>query len=92
MAGMQKPTGKDEAVTTMVCVTCGAEQFFADRVPSTLTCSKCGGTVFRGFDSPASDDAVAESTLEEQARSMSYGDVSPATAADDVLDLDAGQK
>lgn len=92
MAGMQKPTGKDEAVATMVCVTCGAEQFFADRVPERLVCDKCGGTVFREFDTPSANDQVAESTLEEQARSVSYGDASPGTATGDVLDLDMGQR
>lgn len=92
MAGKQKPTGKDEAVATMVCVTCGNYVFFADRVPSTLTCDKCQGTVFREFDTPAADDEVAESVLEEQTRSMAYGDASPQTARDDVLDLDLGPR
>ena len=75
-------------VTTMVCVTCGAEQFFDDAVPVSLTCPKCQSTVFRQFTTPTALDDAAIATLEEQARSMSYGDASPGTAADDVRDLD----
>ena len=75
-------------VTTMVCVTCGAEQFFDDAVPDSLTCPKCQSTVFRQFSTPISRDDAVIAQLEEQARSMSYGDASPGTAADDVRDLD----
>ena len=75
-------------VTTMVCVTCGAEQFFDDAVPASLTCPKCQSTVFRQFTTPTEGDEAAIATLEEQARSMSYGDSSPGTSADDVRDLE----
>jgi hypothetical protein len=75
-------------VTTMVCVTCGAEQFFDDAVPASLTCPKCQSTVFRQFTTPTERDEASIAQLEEQARSMSYGDASPGTAADDVRDLD----
>jgi len=75
-------------VTTMVCVTCGAEQFFDDAVPASLTCFKCQSTVFRQFTTPTARDEAAIATLEEQARSMSYGDASPGTSADDVRDLE----
>lgn len=76
-------------MTTMVCVTCGAEQFFDDAVPATLTCPKCHSTVFRQFSTPVErDDAVIEQ-LEEQARSISYGDASPDTTPDDVRDLES---
>lgn len=88
----QKPTGKDGPIATLVCVTCGAEQFFDGAVPSALTCSKCGNTVFREFDTPAADDEVAASAAEEQARSMAYGDASPDTAPGDVMDLDQGPR
>ena len=75
-------------VTTMVCVTCGAEQFFDDAVPASLRCPKCQSTVFRQFTTPTERDEASIAQLEEQARSMSYGDASPGTAADDVRDLD----
>ena len=77
------------SVTTMVCVTCGAEQFFDDAVPAGLTCEKCQSTVFREFTTPTVPDDASVAQLEEQARSMSYGDSSPATSPDDVRDLDA---
>ena len=77
------------SVTTMVCVTCGAEQFFDDAVPANLKCERCQSTVFREFTTPTTPDEASIAQLEEQARSMSYGDSSPATSADDVRDLDA---
>ena len=76
-------------VTTMVCVTCGAEQFFDDAVPVALTCAKCQSTVFRQFTTPTERDDATIAQLEEQARSISYGDSSPATSPDDVRDLNA---
>ena len=76
------------AITTMVCMTCGSEEFFDGRVPDNLKCRKCGSVVFRTFETPASNDEVAESGLEEQARSMAYGDASPETSPDEVRDLD----
>ena len=76
-------------ITTMVCVTCGAEQFFDDAVPGSLKCPKCQSTVFREFSTPVSPDEATLSQLEEQSRSIAYGDASPATARDDVRELDA---
>ena len=77
------------AMTTMVCITCGNEEFFDGRVPDVLKCRKCGSSVFRTFETPASNDEAASSAAEEQARSMSYGDASPDTSPDEVRDLDA---
>lgn len=76
-------------LTTMVCVTCGAEQFFDDAVPDTLTCPKCQSTVFREFSTPIERDEAAISGLEEQARSIAYGDSSPETSPDEVRDLES---
>jgi len=76
-------------ITTMVCVTCGAEQFFDDAVPASLTCPKCQSTVFRAFSTPTSPDEAVIAQLDEQARSIAYGDSSPATSPDDVRDLDS---
>ena len=77
------------AMTTMVCITCGNEEFFDRQVPADLKCAKCGSTVFRTFETPASNDEAAASAAEEQARSMAYGDASPDTSPDEVRDLDA---
>jgi len=44
--------------------------------------------VFAQFSTPTERDEASIAQLEEQARSMSYGDASPGTAADDVRDLD----
>ena len=83
MSANEGPRG----IVTMVCLGCGNERFFDDAVPSSLKCDKCGGTVFRTFATPTEPDEASIASLEEQARSLSYGDPSPDTAAD-VRDLD----
>ncbi len=74
----------------MVCITCGAEQFFDTAVPSSITCERCGSTVFRQFATPTEPDEATISQLEEQARSISYGDSSPQTSPDEVRELGSG--
>lgn len=75
-------------VLTLVCLTCGKEQFFTTDVPAAVTCPQCAGTVFRGSTTPTEPDEAAIDALESQARSMAYGDSSPDTTRDDVRDLD----
>ena len=77
-----------ESVTTMVCVMCGAEQFFDNGAPAGLKCQRCGSGVFRTFDTPTRRDEATIAHLEEESRSMAYGDSSPQTAPEDVRDLD----
>lgn len=76
-------------VVTLVCLTCGNEKFFDKAVPDAVTCERCGGTVFRNFATPTEPDEAAIAQLEEQARSMAYGDSSPDTTPDDLRDLDS---
>ena len=83
---MARPT--IASVTTMVCLTCGAEQFFEGAVPTGLTCTRCQSTVFRTFDTPTERDEATISHLEEEARSVQLGDASPQTAPEEVRDLD----
>ena len=83
---MAKPT--IASVTTMVCVTCGAEQFFEGRAPAHLKCTRCGSSVFRAFDTPTERDEASIAHLEEVARSVQYGDASPQTAPEEVRDLE----
>lgn len=78
----------EEGVVTLVCLTCGKEQFFTTDVPAAVTCAQCGGTVFRSTITPTEPDEAAIDALESQARSMAYGDSSPDTTRDDVRDLD----
>ena len=85
MAERSGPNG----VVTLVCLTCGNEKFFDKAVPDAVTCERCGGTVFRNFATPTEPDEATIAQLEEQARSMSYGDSSPDTTPDDLRDLDS---
>lgn len=74
-------------VVTMVCITCGNQKTFDDAIPPALTC-QCGATVFRQFATPTEPDETAILELEQEARSIAYGDSSPQTTADDVRDLE----
>jgi hypothetical protein len=76
-------------IITLVCLTCGNEKFYDQAVPSAVTCERCNGTVFRSFATPIEPDEASIVQLEEQARSITYGDMSPDTAPGDLRDLDA---
>ncbi len=77
-----------DSVTTMVCVTCGAEQFFRGEVPTAMKCKVCGSGVFRAFDTPTGRDEANIAQMEEVARSEAYGDSSPQSSPDEARDLD----
>jgi hypothetical protein len=77
-----------QGIVTLVCLTCGNEKDYDKAVPDAVTCEKCGGTVFRTFATPTEPDDATIAALEEQARSISYGDPSPDTQPGDVRDLD----
>jgi hypothetical protein len=79
-------------IVTLVCITCGREQFHAHSVPQSTVCDKCGGTVFRTFATPTEPDDATIAALEEQARSVSYGDSSPDSTRGDVRDIDLGPR
>jgi DNA-directed RNA polymerase subunit RPC12/RpoP len=83
-----KPSGP-VGLITLVCLTCGKEHFYDKAVPMAVTCEHCGGTVFRQYATPTEPDEAAIAQLEEQARSIAYGDASPQTTRDDVRDLDS---
>ena len=76
-------------LVSLVCLTCGNQHHYENTVPSSLTCEKCGGTVFRQFATPTEPDDATVDALEAQARSIALDDDSPDTAPDDVHDLDA---
>jgi len=84
MANDSGPRG----LVTLVCLTCGNEKHFDRTVPDAMTCDTCGGTVFRTFATPTEPDDASIATLEEQARSIGYGDASPETTLGDLRDLD----
>jgi len=85
MANDRGPTG----LVTLVCLTCGNVKSFDKSVPDAVKCEKCGGTVFRNFETPTEPDEASIAALDEQARSISYGDSSPDTSPGDVRDLDS---
>jgi hypothetical protein len=80
--------GGPRGIVTLVCMTCGNEKFYDNSVPQSTTCDKCGGTVFRTFDTPTQPDDATIASLEQQARSFGFGDASPDTDLGDARDLD----
>lgn len=84
MAHDQGPRG----LVTLVCITCGNEMSYDQAVPAAVKCGKCSGTVFRTFATPTEPDEASIAALDEQARSISYGDSSPDTTPGDLRDLD----
>ena len=84
MADQSGPRG----IVTLVCLTCGNEKFYDESVPDAVKCEKCGGTVFRNFATPTEPDEASIAQLEDQARSIQYGDASPDTLPGDIRDLD----
>jgi hypothetical protein len=83
---------ESSGLVTLICITCGREQFHAQAVPQSTVCDKCGGTVFRAFATPTHPDDATIASLEEQARSVSYGDPSPDGTRGDLYDLDQGER
>jgi predicted nucleic acid-binding Zn-ribbon protein len=78
-----------EGVLTLVCVTCGDEQYFTEGAPDGReTCHRCGSTVFRRFFTPTERDEATESFLEETRRSVTMEGESPDTSPDEVNELD----
>ena len=75
-------------VISLICLTCGNEHHYDHEVPPSVTCNKCGGTVFRQFATPTEPDDATVASLEQQARSIALDDDAPDTTADDIRDLD----
>lgn len=80
--------GTDDTVgvVTLVCLTCGKEQYFAREVPATVACSQCGGTVFRTFDTPTEPDDADSDALEAPVRLQDDGDDPPTSSSGDTSD------
>ena len=86
---MADKSGGPAGLITLVCITCGNEKFYDNSVPQSTTCDKCGSTVFRTFATPTEPDDANIASLEEQARSIAYGDPSPDGTLGDAQDFDA---
>ena len=85
---MAKSVGP-EGMLTLICITCGSEQFFTTHPPAKEPCSRCGSTVFRSFFTPTAQDEVTESMLEETTRSISLDGGSTDSTAGDLRDLNS---
>jgi predicted nucleic acid-binding Zn-ribbon protein len=77
-------------VLTLVCLTCGKEYYFDSVPPSARQkCEKCGGSVFRSFHSPESDEA-SDDFRETTERDLSTDQPATDTRPGDLMDLDRG--
>jgi hypothetical protein len=79
---------ESSGLVTLVCLTCGREQFHSRSVPQSTVCDRCGSTVFRTFTTPTTADDATIDALDAQSRSVSYGDPSPDGTRGDIQDLD----
>jgi hypothetical protein len=86
---MMADQGGPRGIVTLICMTCGSEKFYDNSVPQSTTCDRCKSTVFRTFATPTEPDDATIASLEQQARSIAFGDPSPDTNLGDVRDLDA---
>jgi hypothetical protein len=80
--------GGPHGLLTLICLTCGTERFYTKSVPNAVICDRCSGTVFRTFATPTEPDDASIAQLQDQARSIAYGDSSPDTLPGDLRDLD----
>ncbi|HET6229067.1 MAG TPA: hypothetical protein VFE05_03245 [Longimicrobiaceae bacterium] len=80
--------GVTDRVLTLVCESCGKDYFFDDEPPPAgMSCAKCGGTVFRSFESSVGDEAAddfRDSTERDLDPDDAEGDVMPG----DIIDLE----
>ena len=86
-AGDAEPGQPVDSMLTLVCENCGKDYFFDDEPPpEAMKCEKCGGTVFRSFNSSVGDDAAddfRDSTERDLDPDDAEGDVLPG----DIMDL-----
>ena len=84
MASSRGPRG----IVSLVCITCGNEKHYDQQVPASVTCDKCGNTVWRQFATPTAADEATIDQLEMQSRSIELGDASPETSPEELRELD----
>jgi DNA-directed RNA polymerase subunit RPC12/RpoP len=70
---MVDPASDDsgEEVLVLVCMECGKEYSYTEEPPDSLTCEKCGNTVFRSFHGDGGGEAG------EDFREMTERDTNP---------------
>lgn len=85
----EAPEGREpvEEVLTLVCEMCGENYFFTDAPPpEAMSCAKCGGTVFRAFDTSVGDEAIND-FRDATERDLDPDDAEGETLPGDILDL-----
>lgn len=76
-----------QEVLTLVCETCGKDYFFEDEAPpAEMKCEKCGGTVFRAFDSTVGDEA-SDDFRDSTERDLDPDDAEGDALPGDLMDL-----
>lgn len=76
-----------QEVLTLICETCGKDYFFEDEPPpERMRCGKCGGTVFRAYDSAVGDEA-SDDFRDATERDTDTDDPATDVAPGDIMDL-----
>lgn len=85
----EAPRGKQPVidVLTLVCEQCGKDYFFdTEPPPPGIQCAKCGGTVFRQFNSNVGDEA-SDDFRDETERDLDPDDAEGDVLPGDIMDL-----
>lgn len=85
------PAGREPVaeLLTLVCEQCGKDYFFdTEPPPSGMQCAKCGGTVFRAFNTSVGDEA-ADDFRDETERDLDPDDAEGDVLPGDIMDLNA---
>jgi DNA-directed RNA polymerase subunit RPC12/RpoP len=79
--------GPAQEVLTLICETCGKDYFFEDEPPpEQMRCDKCGGTVFRAYDSTVGDE-VSDDFRDATERDTDTDDPATDVEPGDLMDL-----
>lgn len=79
--------GEPETVLALICETCGKDYFFDSAPPpERMSCAKCGGRVFRPFETTVGDE-VLDDFRDSTERDLSTDAAEGETLPGDVMDL-----
>jgi DNA-directed RNA polymerase subunit RPC12/RpoP len=83
------PVGKPaDGVLVQVCLECGKEYLFDEQQPpASMTCEKCGNTVFRSFFEVRGYDEVEADFRASTERDLAPNDTESDVTRADILDL-----
>ena len=78
----------DQGILVQVCIECGKEYFYEDRMPpADQKCDKCGNGVFRSFYADANPGEAAQDFADSTERDTATNDPATDITRGDLHDL-----